>query len=196
MGYYIWPIPSILLLECQIKRNNMTLFESCLEDVLALEGRYSDDGHDSGGRTKFGITFGVARAFGYKGLMIDLPIETATEIYKSRYWDKADLNVVGAYDPRIAKEVFEAGVNCGIRTSAKWLQQAINILRVEKLIAEDGYIGVKTLRALYARKKELDKVTILKLMNVYQANHYLDICKIRNQKRFIRGWFKRVSFRD
>ena len=50
----------------------MERFERILDYLLRVEGGYSDDEHDKGGKTKYGITEEEARDFGYKGDMQDL----------------------------------------------------------------------------------------------------------------------------
>ena len=64
-----------------------TTFITAFEKVIGIEGGYSDDPDDRGGKTKFGITEAVARAHGYRGEMRDLGLTTARKIYKSSYWD-------------------------------------------------------------------------------------------------------------
>ena len=62
-------------------------FHRALTAVLDLEGDYSDDARDPGGRTRYGITEAVAREQGYQGDMQDLPKSLAESIYKTHYWD-------------------------------------------------------------------------------------------------------------
>jgi lysozyme family protein len=65
----------------------MTNFDAAFIRIVALEGGYSDDPRDPGGKTKFGITEAVARQHGYIGAMQALPLDVAGEIYRSDYWD-------------------------------------------------------------------------------------------------------------
>ena len=172
-----------------------TLFKKSLKHILELEGIYSDNKKDRGGKTKFGITEKTAQAYGWQESIELLPLYMAEKIYYSRYWQKARLSEVAEYSPAIAHEIFEAGVNCGIKRSSRWLQKALNSLRTMDDLEEDGIIGKKTLKALSYRRHYLDHVTILKMLNAYQAMHYILLCKNdSSQKEFIRGWFKRINY--
>jgi len=171
------------------------LFKKYLKHILELEGIYSDNKNDRGGKTKFGITEKTAQSYGWKESIELLPLYIAEKIYYSRYWNKARLSEVAVYSPTIALEIFESGVNCGIKRSCKWFQKALNALRTIDDLEEDGIIGKKTLKALSYRRHYLDHITIIKIMNAYQAMHYVLLCKNDpSQKEFIRGWFKRVDY--
>jgi hypothetical protein len=73
------------------------LFDIILDHVLAMEGGYTDDAHDPGGPTNRGITLATYAAwrnidvtpetFGpLKAELRALTRETATTIYRARYW--------------------------------------------------------------------------------------------------------------
>ena len=59
----------------------MERFERIFDYLLRVEGGYSDDENDKGGKTKYGITEEEARDFGYKGNMQDLTKDFAKNIY-------------------------------------------------------------------------------------------------------------------
>ena len=59
-------------------------FDTEFQRVVLIEGGYSDNPLDSGGKTKYGITEAVARAYGYTGEMRDLPLSVARAIYHER----------------------------------------------------------------------------------------------------------------
>ena len=111
-------------------------FHRALTAVLDLEGDYSDDARDPGGRTRYGITEAVAREQGYQGDMQDLPKSLAESIYKTHYWDVCHCDdlpwPLSAY-------VFDAAVNQGGLPARRMLQRALHTL-------EDGNIGPLTLR--------------------------------------------------
>lgn len=102
-------------------------FDYSFTAVVGEEGDYSDDPNDSGGKTRFGITEKVARAWGYTGDMRELPFETAREIYHSEYWQKLSLDDVDQVSDRISFELFDTGVNTGIYWAAWWLQRVLNV---------------------------------------------------------------------
>ena len=75
----------------------MSNFQKALKEALGIEGGYSDNKDDNGGKTNFGITKRLAVAYGYKGLMKDLSKETAIDIYKKEFWDNPKLNLIENY---------------------------------------------------------------------------------------------------
>ncbi|MCW8621188.1 glycosyl hydrolase 108 family protein, partial [Acinetobacter baumannii] len=48
-------------------------FQTALKRVLQHEGGYINHPSDPGGETNYGITKSVARQYGYKGSMKDIP---------------------------------------------------------------------------------------------------------------------------
>lgn len=170
----------------------MELFKHALEHLLTIEGVYSDDAQDRGGETKYGITKATARDQGYTGPMKLMPIEKAEDIYYDLYWNKAKLDRIAEVNKLIALELFDSSVNCGVSRASKWLQRSINALR-NRPVKVDGHIGDKTIRSLSFLKHDLDHPTILKMLNVFQGMHYIQLCNADpTQKKFIRGWYRRV----
>ncbi len=55
-------------------------FAAAFARLIAVEGGYVNDSADSGGRTNWGITEAVARAYGYNGEMSELPRSLAAGI--------------------------------------------------------------------------------------------------------------------
>ena len=169
-------------------------FTKALKKTLGHEGGYVNDAVDSGGKTNYGITIAVARAHGYKGDMKDIPIELVEEIYKKSYWDPNKLDEIDSQ--LVCEKVFDIGVNMGIVTAAKILQNTYNILNknesLGKNLVVDGKIGPNTLSALNKIIKK-DEKYVLYILSAYQAKRYIEICeKKETQERFIRGWIKRA----
>lgn len=175
-------------------------FEIAFKEIIDIEGeQYTNDPLDRGGGTKFGITEAVARKHGYDGDMKDLSRGFAKKVYKIDYWDVYRSDQIAVYSPDIALELFEFGVNCGTKTAAKAFQESLGCLKLktnQNDLMVDGIVGRKT---IYRFKSMLDshylaEQTILKMINVIQGKKYMDIVKRDpSQKRFILGWFKRVS---
>jgi lysozyme family protein len=162
----------------------MTDFEKCFENTVMLEGGYSDHPYDSGGKTKYGITESVAKSNGYLGDMKDLTLEFAKKIYKKDYWDANRLDELNNFD--IKAEIFDTGVNCGIKTAAKFMQKAYNLLSTSNFIAVDGIVGKETIKALNNFLKQNRIVTVA---NAYQIKYYLEITEANSKnKAFIFGW--------
>ena len=149
-------------------------FSRALEVVLKLEGGYSDDPRDSGGKTQYGITEKVARSFGYSGDMRELTKQTAAEIYKQGYW----LNCkCGELPYPLSLYVFDCAVNQGSDAAKKLLQAALNV-------KQDGLIGALTLAA--ASKAGEDAA------NTFMALRALRYTGTRSFDVYGKGWFRRL----
>ena len=89
----------------------MDNFEDAFRALIGSEGGYSFNPHDPGGETMWGVTARVARSAGYAGAMKDLPLDTARQIAKQKYWDPLHLDEL---DPRVAFQIFDANYNGGL----------------------------------------------------------------------------------
>ena len=178
--------------------------------------RYSNDPSDFGGETFCGI----ARNYHprWPGWMIvdhEKSISAALkealsdrwsqleplvrEFYFAEFWKK----VGGSQVPNqsIANELFDTAVNMHPHTAVEYLQTALNALnrgdRARPLfddLAMDGRIGPKTLAALQVALDADGPDFLLLALNGQQCNHYVHrAVKVRSQRRFARGWLKRVE---
>ena len=87
-----------------------------------------NDPTDRGGATKYGITEAVARANGYKAQMKDLPVDVAKAINKKQYWTAPRFDQVNTINSKVAEELLDTGVNCGVVFAKPLLQRALNLL--------------------------------------------------------------------
>lgn len=122
-------------------------FDQAIELVLDKEGGFSDHPRDKGGPTNFGITFRTYAAFHdidpatvTPQMMRDLKREEAVEIYRTNYWTAARCD---ALPPGVDLCVFDFGVNAGVRTAIRLLQEVAGVTK-------DGSIGPITLAAVAA----------------------------------------------
>lgn len=176
----------------------MSVFNEALKKLIGIEGDFSDDPADSGGKTRFGITEAVARQHGYTGQMSELPYSLAAQIYRQDYWDIQQLDKVAALSAPVALELFDTGVNCGVDVAGEFLQQSLNVLnRLEQDfddIEVDGQVGSATLAALarflFLRKREGETV-LLRMLNCLQGARYVKLAEHRRKdERFVYGWFR------
>ena len=159
-----------------------------LDHIIDVEGGYVNDPSDSGGETNFGITVGVARAFGYAGDMRGMPRAVAVSIYTTKYWDSVR---AGDMPGSVAAEVVDTAVNCGVTRAGRFLQRALNVLTPGDAIAVDGIIGSGTVRKLNEYLAKRDEVTLVKMLNCLQGAFYVELAERREKdERFIYGWFK------
>lgn len=173
-------------------------FEHALKHTLGIEGEFSDDKADSGGATRWGITEAVARAFGYRGEMKDLPLDFAKDIYRQKYWDLLHLDGVDELSPTIAIELFDTAVNIGPGFAGRALQRILNVMNREQAdfqdIAVDGLIGPATITALFQflgkRTPPKGERVMLAALNALQGAFYIKLAEERpKDEKFTFGWF-------
>lgn len=191
----------------------MADFKKAFSITLGHEGGYSNDPDDAGGETYKG----VARKFhsDWEGWQIIDALKRAPnfpknldreeslqakihQFYKEHYWNRFQGDSIPIQ--LLAEEMFDTGVNMGVHRAVKFLQRALNYLnRNEQLFSDmvdDGVLGPTTLKCLQIFLQKDSPDTLLKIMNVLQAQHYLDyMSKSPTQEKFCRGWFNRVEFK-
>ena len=168
------------------------IFLELVEEIKEIEGKYVNHPSDPGGKTKYGITQNLARAYGYYGDMKDLKWDKAKKIYYREYWLKN--KYYNIKNKKIAGEVFEQAINLPyIKYNKRYilkanyhLQKTYNLVS-DKNIIVDGLIGNQTLSAI----NDFNKINHLyNILNGLQAKHYLEIVEDNPKlKDFIVGWF-------
>lgn len=173
----------------------MAEFEIAHAILEKLEGFHSNDPVDRGGETVFGISrkhhpewegwqfwdLGINE----KRLLKDL----AKRFYRSRYW--LPLQAHQYPTQRLGNIVYQAAVNCGIRTASRWLQRATNA-STGSTLRLDGLVGNHTLHALFEGLPRIGEIEDTCL--AYQREHYLTLVeRDKSQERFLRGWMNRIE---
>lgn len=163
-------------------------FDKIFKYVLMVEGGYTDDAYDAGGKTNWGIIEEEARRHGYRGDMRNLTKDMAKEIYFKDYFKKNRLDEIK--DEKIQLSVFDWLVNSG-KWGAVYFQRSLNRLGFE--ISADGIIGSKTIKAA----NEADPAELLKTYHAMQREYYNNIVKKRPlQRKFLKGWLNRVDAKE
>jgi len=179
----------------------MANFNKIFNDLVIIEGGYSNHPMDRGGETKYGITKEVAHENGYYGNMRDLSLEEAREIYFNRYFKHYGFDQI--QNTKIAGELFEFTVNTGRgKTAVGFLQRAYNVLNKNIILAEDGLLGPNTSRVINSYKFYK---SLYKILNIFQGMYYISLAEQNSavkddlinhkethgserNKTFIRGW--------
>ena len=126
----------------------MNTFEQAFAVVVGHEGTGdvdpNDPGNWTGGRvgsgTLAGTRFGISAA-AYPAMDIaHLTLADAQALYRRDYWDRIAGDALPA---PLALLVFDAAVNAGVGTAARWLQIAVDTV-------VDGVIGPATIAAVNA----------------------------------------------
>jgi lysozyme family protein len=193
----------------------MARFERAFEKTSAIEGGYVFDLDDAGGETYKGISrrFNPSwkgweridqikrknsekkkfdKIFGQDGGLQ----EEVLFFYKQAYWDKFWGDEIPVQE--IAEELFDTGVNMGVRRAVRFLQEGLNLFNRNQKnytdICEDGLFGRNTLKALEAYLKAENVSYLLRVMNILQGMHYIEhMRKNPTQEKYARGWLKRVK---
>lgn len=177
----------------------MDAFAEAFENVIGIEGGYTDDPKDSGGATRYGITERVARAHGYVGDMRNLPLGTAQAIYRAQYWDLLRLDEIARFSRRIAHELFDTAVNMGVGVAGGFLQRSLNAFNRNAAdypdVTVDNVIGpmtVSALRRLLAIRGGDGETVILRALNSLQGARYIELAESRpKDESFAYGWMLR-----
>lgn len=92
-------------------------FSKVMSHILAVEGGCADHPSDPGGRTFRGITTSVAREYGYRGDVCDMPLNQILDIYERDYYSQAAANHPWPLD----LAVMNTSVNSGLGRAQKIL---------------------------------------------------------------------------
>ena len=160
-------------------------YDKALALLIADEGGYVNDPHDSGGETNYGITWRTYNAYRKrKGLseqsVKEITMQEVHEIYRAQY-----ANVI-RYDHLPAGldyAVLDFAVNSGTKRASKFLQAIVGQ-------RTDGVIGVQTLQAVeeYVATHGVEQL-IIRLCD----NRLKFMQSTKKWKRYGKGWGRRVS---
>lgn len=167
-----------------------------IDALIEREGPYVNHPNDKGGPTAWGITEAVARAWGYKGAMADLPRSTAVAIYADKYIKEPGFDRVLPLSEAIGTEMVDTGVNMGASLPGPWLQRILNVLnqqaRTYPDLVVDGQLGPATIAALKSvlrHRGPAGEKVIVRALNCLQGARYLDITEKREaNESFFYGW--------
>ncbi len=163
----------------------MADFNSCYESMILNEGGYklhTVEG-DRGGMTYAGIARKM-NPYWEGWTYIDSneipPTQLVRDFYRKEFWDKIrgdDLN-----NQKVARMLFDFGVNAGWNTAVKLAQLAIGV-------QPDGIIGPKSLAAL----NSVDPEVFVLQYSLAKIVRYRDIvAKDKTQLKFLMGWINRT----
>jgi lysozyme family protein len=162
------------------KTDAATNFTDCLDVVFREEGGYTNDPNDPGGPTNFGITIEDLKEWrGHDVTAEDVKtmIKTeAQEIYRSKYWNPMQC---GEMPNGIDLEVFDFGVNAGIRTSIRTVQEVVGV-------TADGSVGPITLGAIKAANPR----TVIQTFSQRRLDYYRSCAE---WSHFGAGWTNRTN---
>lgn len=165
-----------------------------IDNIISIEGGFTDNPLDSGGPTRYGITERVARKYGYTGRMDCLPKEFAFSVYETIYWNAVCADDLLLISEDLAYEVVDTAINMGVYRASTFLQRWLNVLnRSQELYIDltvDGKMGNKTIAALKAYVQSGRKVDVLTTaLNCSQGAYYLYLAEeYEKNEEFVYGW--------
>nr|DAX19190.1 MAG TPA: Lysozyme [Caudoviricetes sp.] len=166
----------------------MDRFKKFLDYIFEVEGGYTDDKNDRGGKTTWGITEEEARDFGYTGDMRNLTKDFAKNIYLKKYYLGNKLDKVK--NDKVALSIFDWAVNSG-RRGIKKAQIVANKFGANLVI--DGIVGNKTLEVINGINPE----AFLKEYHEIQRIFYKNLAaRDSSQEGFLKGWLNRVKIKE
>lgn len=176
----------------------MTLKDILIGELIAKEGGYVNHSSDRGKATNFGITLATAMHHGYVGDMKQFPISKAYEIYSTTYWDANGLDDLAVISKKVTEEVFDTGVNMGVKIAGGFLQRSLNVFNRNSKdyddLKTDGVVGKATVSAVKDYLKQNPKYAeqnLLKALNGLQAVRYITLAENdESQEDFTNGWIR------
>jgi lysozyme family protein len=152
------------------------IFKRCIRIVLRNEGGYVNNPNDLGGETNFGI----AKKFYPEEDIKNMTKERATWLFYRDYWSPMKINKLT--NPDLVLQVFDFGVNAGIRTSIRMLQRLVEV-------EDDGIIGPITTGVVNSWDESL-----VNKFKIRRKVYYMNLAaKKPKLEIFLRGWLRRVD---
>jgi lysozyme family protein len=147
-------------------------FDEVFDRLIGHEGGYVNHKDDPGGETNWGISKRSYPAIDIAKLTRD----EAKEIYRRDFWQRARMT---EYDPAIAYQVFDIGVNSGIETAVRLLQRAVGV-------ADDGHLGPVTLAKIAA----MSRTDVISRLIAERLDFWT---KLSTWPTFGKGWARRAA---
>jgi lysozyme family protein len=165
--------------------NNLSAFKFAFNHVLGAEGGYSNDPHDSGGPTNWGITLKTLAAYRGRHTTVqdvkELSKGEAEKIYYKSYWRPMGLDKIDHVG--IATALFDQGVNRGIYTAIMMAQRVMGV-------KQDGQLGPITIAAI-------ERVPPAYFINQFHrevvAGYEAIVVRNPSQIKFLKGWKNRAD---
>lgn len=159
-------------------------FEACLPEMLKQEGGYSNDAHDPGGMTMWGI---IQREYDLKRRQWGLPtqwvkkisVDERNTIYFTDYWLPYGPSLPNGLD----LEFFDLDVNGGAHRAVVTLQRALGV-------HDDGLYGQHTQDAVNAAMAAGDDA-VLRLIDAFRDQREAFYRSLSTFKFFGKGWIRR-----
>ena len=159
-------------------------FNETMKLMLNLEGGKTDEKSDRGGRTNFGITQRTYNDWLKQNKLKSSDVfkiskERALKIYRKQFWGV----IKGDQLPHnVAKAIMSMALTDGPQDSIRFVQKLLNI-------EQTGFMGPKTLAAIWSKCKKDDKMFTKQILDAqikrYKSDEQADI--------YGKGWTNRAD---
>lgn len=168
------------------------------------EGGLSDDVHDAGGLTKYGVSIEFLKAVYaesvpnrtiLKDLNISVPITRhsiytltrtqAEELFRWQFWDRLKLD---RFPCAVSFVLYDTAVNCGRGTAVKLGQRGCNAGGYRPMLDVDSMLGPRTAAAFKVAEPYVSSIIDAR------DDYYRAIVKNKpTQQVFLKGWLNRTK---
>lgn len=158
------------------------VFTEVMPLLKDIEGGYSNDPHDYGGETNWGVTKRSYPNLDIKNLTFN---DACLKVYIPDYWDKYQLAQINSQ--AVANKLFLALINMNPHEAIMCVQRAIN--HPDAILKIDGVMGQATITAINnsVRWALADAITV-ELVTFYYGRVQAD----NSQLVFIKSWLRRA----
>ena len=159
-------------------------FAETMKLMLNLEGGKTDEKSDRGGRTNFGITQRTYNDWLKQNKLKSSDVfkiskERALKIYKKQFWGV----IKGDQLPHnVAKAIMSMALTDGPQDSVRFIQRLLNI-------EQTGFMGPKTLAAIWSKCKKDDKMFTKQILDAQIKRYKSD----EQADTYGKGWTNRAD---
>lgn len=159
-------------------------FNETMKLMLNLEGGKTDEKSDRGGRTNFGITQRTYNDWLKQNKLKSSDVfkiskERALKIYRKQFWGV----IKGDQLPHnVAKAIMSMALTDGPQDSVRFIQRLLNI-------EQTGFMGPKTLAAIWSKCKKDDKMFTKKILDAQIKRYKSD----EQADTYGKGWTNRAD---
>jgi hypothetical protein len=159
-------------------------FNETMKLMLNLEGGKTDEKSDRGGRTNFGITQRTYNDWLKQNKLKSSDVfkiskERALKIYRKQFWGV----IKGDQLPHnVAKAIMSMALTDGPQDSVRFIQKLLNI-------EQTGFMGPKTLAAIWSKCKKDDKMFTKQILDAQIKRYKSD----EQADTYGKGWTNRAD---
>jgi len=159
-------------------------FNETMKLMLNLEGGKTDEKSDRGGRTNFGITQRTYNDWLKQNKLKSSDVfkiskERALKIYRKQFWGV----IKGDQLPHnVAKAIMSMALTDGPQDSVRFIQRLLNI-------EQTGFMGPKTLTAIWSKCKKDDKMFTKQILDAQIKRYKSD----EQADTYGKGWTNRAD---